>query len=356
MFWYRNLIKISTANKPKTPITTNLLLTSLSHFSTANHTPAAAQPSGLGPTKPDEKPRVVVLGSGWAGCRLMKGLDPQLYDIVCVSPRNHMVFTPLLASTCVGTLEFRSVAEPIARIQPSISSAPGSYFFLSNCTGVDTESHEVHCETVTGGAHTPDPWKFKISYDKLVIASGSQASTFGIHGVKEHAIFLREVHHAQEIRRKLLLNLMLSDVPGISEEEKRRLLHCVVVGGGPTGVEFSGELSDFIRRDVHQRYTHVKDYIHVTLIEANEILSSFDDRLRRYAIKQLTKSGVCLVRGIVKDVKPENLVLSDGSEVPYGLLVWSTGVGPSPFVSSLGLPKSPGGRLLSDKESIWQTY
>lgn len=60
-----------------------------------------------------------------------------------------------------------------------------------------------------------DPWDFKISYDKLVIASGAEASTFGIKGVKEHAIFLREVHHAQEIRRKLLLNLMLSDVPGI---------------------------------------------------------------------------------------------------------------------------------------------
>lgn len=54
---------------------------------------------------------------------------------------------------------------------------------------------------------------------------------------------------------------------GVSEEEKSRLLHCVVVGGGPTGVEFSGELSDFIMRDVRQRYSHVKDYIHVTLIE-----------------------------------------------------------------------------------------
>ncbi|XVE59430.1 hypothetical protein DITRI_Ditri05aG0046000 [Diplodiscus trichospermus] len=349
MFWYRNLIKVSTATKPKSPIITNLLLTALSHFSTANQAPVSPQLSGLGPTKPNEKPRVVVLGSGWAGCRLMKGLDPKLYDIVCVSPRNHMVFTPLLASTCVGTLEFRSVAEPIARIQPSISSAPGSYFFLANSTAVDTEKHEVHCETVTDGGDTLDPWKFKISYDKLVIASGAQASTFGIHGVKEHAIFLREVHHAQEIRRKLLLNLMLSDVPGISEEEKRRLLHCVVVGGGPTGVEFSGELSDFIRRDVHQRYTHVKEYIHVTLIEANEILSSFDDCLRRYAIKQLTKSGVHLVRGIVKDVKLENLILSDGLEVPYGLLVWSTGVGPSPFVNSLEFPKSPGGRIGIDE-------
>lgn len=73
---------------------------------------------------------------------------------------------------------------------------------------------KVHCETVTDGVDTLHPWNFKISYDKLVIALGAQASTFGIKGVKENAIFLREVHHAQEIRRKLLLNLMLSDVPG----------------------------------------------------------------------------------------------------------------------------------------------
>lgn len=76
---------------------------------------------------------------------------------------------------------------------------------------------KVHCETVTDGNAGSDlnPWKFKVSYDKLVIASGAEASTFGIHGVREHAIFLREVYHAQEIRRKLLLNLMLSDVPGM---------------------------------------------------------------------------------------------------------------------------------------------
>ncbi|PNX75279.1 alternative NAD(P)H dehydrogenase mitochondrial-like [Trifolium pratense] len=91
-----------------------------------------------------------------------------------------MVFTPLLASTCVGTLEFRTVAEPIGRIQPAISREPGSY-------------------------------------GKLVIALGSHPATFGIQGVNEHTIFLREVHHAQEIRRKLLLNLMLSHVPDKNE-------------------------------------------------------------------------------------------------------------------------------------------
>ncbi|RLN24491.1 hypothetical protein C2845_PM07G27400 [Panicum miliaceum] len=327
-----------------------------SPFSTAAAAAAGARDEarrgfpGLGPTAKGEKARVVVLGTGWAGSRLLKDLDTSGYDVVCVAPRNHMVFTPLLASTCVGTLEFRSIAEPVVRIQPAVSKSPGSYFLLARCTGVNPDAHTIDCETVTDGEKdTLEPRKFKVAYDKLVFACGAEALTFGIRGVAEHAIFLREVHHAQEIRRKLLLNLMLSDVPGLSEEEKRRLLHCVVVGGGPTGVEFSGELSDFIMRDVKQRYSHVKDYIRVTLIEANEILSSFDVRLRQYATDQLIKSGVRLVRGTVKDVQPTKLILDNGEEVPYGLLVWSTGVGASPFVKSLPFPKSPGGRIGVDE-------
>lgn len=98
---------------------------------------------GLEATKPGEKPRVVVLGTGWAACRFLKGLDTKIYDVVCISPRNHMVFTPLLASTCVGTLEFRSVAEPVSRIQSALAKNPNSYFYLASCTSINTEKHEV---------------------------------------------------------------------------------------------------------------------------------------------------------------------------------------------------------------------
>ena len=156
MAWLRNLstkfstmMKASSSSSTRTPKTTYpFSFTFLSHFST---NPIEEKPcvkpivenSGLEPTRAHEKPRVVVLGSGWAGCRLLKGLDPSVYDIVSVSPRNHMVFTPLLASTCVGTLEFRSVAEPIGRIQPAISREPGSYFFLANCTHIDAHNHMV---------------------------------------------------------------------------------------------------------------------------------------------------------------------------------------------------------------------
>ncbi|GAA0149141.1 oxidoreductase [Lithospermum erythrorhizon] len=295
MPWFRSMLQHATTlnhiSKKSIPKFTPHSLTQCLEFATKAEAGGVdeAVMAGLEPTKGEEKPRVVVIGSGWAGCRLMKEIDTKIYDIVCVSPRNHMVFTPLLASTCVGTLEFRSVAEPIGRIQPAISTQPGSYYFLANCQMIDFNNHVVNCKSLPEGAGNLEPWDFNISYDKLIIAAGAEASTFGIKGVKEHAIFLREVYHAQEIRRKLLVNLMLSDVPGVSDEEKRRLLHFVVVGGGPTGVEFSGELSDFIMKDVRQRYAHVKDYIHVTLIEAKDILSSFDDRLRRYAVNQLIK-------------------------------------------------------------------
>jgi NADH:ubiquinone reductase (non-electrogenic) len=185
---------------------------------TREHEPVAAPPRkmpSLGPTRPGEKPRVVVLGTGWAACRLLKDVDTRAYDVVCVSPRNHMVFTPLLASTCVGTLEFRSVVEPVSRIQSALATRPGSYFFLASCTGVDTKAHEVYCTAASGDAQLPsDPYQFKIAYDKLVIASGAEPLTFNIKGVQENAIFLREVSHAQEIRRKLLTNLMLAENPG----------------------------------------------------------------------------------------------------------------------------------------------
>lgn len=300
---------------------------------------------------PNEKPRVVILGSGWAACRLLHGLNLKLWDVVCISPRNHMVFTPLLASTCVGTLEFRSVAEPIENIQRAVSTLPGSFFFLAHCLSIDTVNREVACisegEESVGG--NPDGWRFRVAYDKLVIAAGAAASTFGIHGVHEHAIFLREVRDAMAIRSKLLLNLLKCQTPGLPEEEKQRLLSIVVVGGGPTGVEFSGELSDFIARDVRRKFAHVKDYIHVTLIEAREILSNFDVGLRKYATNHLNKVGVKLKHGMVKDVLDDHLVLDDGSKMPYGVLVWSTGVGPTELTKALPFTKSPGGRIGVDE-------
>ncbi|KAF6156173.1 hypothetical protein GIB67_003789 [Kingdonia uniflora] len=84
-----------------------------------------------------------------------------------------MVFTPLLTSTCVGTLEFRSVAEPVSRIQPALVTAPNSYFYLAYCKGVDLDKHEIYCEIVSNSGLPQEPYRFKVAYDKLVIAAGA---------------------------------------------------------------------------------------------------------------------------------------------------------------------------------------
>ncbi|KAL5080378.1 hypothetical protein RYX36_008799, partial [Vicia faba] len=119
-----------------------------------------------------------------------------------------MVFTPLLASICVVTLEFMFVAEPIGNIQDVLSKDLNSHFFLASCTNIDTNKHEIYCETVINSGLSRKPYQFKAAYDKLVIASGAEPLTFSIKGVKEHVFFLREVNHAQEIRKRLLLSLM----------------------------------------------------------------------------------------------------------------------------------------------------
>ncbi|KAF5831526.1 hypothetical protein DUNSADRAFT_12996 [Dunaliella salina] len=143
------------------------------------------------------RPRLVCLGTGWGGARLLHDIDPKLYDITVISMRNHMVFTPLLSSTCVGTLEPQAVAVHITDIQPAL---------------------------------------FKVPYDKLVISTGSQGSTFGIPGVLEHTHFLRDLHQAEAIRSKLVDNISKAGIPGRPTQEKQTLLDIVIVGGGPTGL------------------------------------------------------------------------------------------------------------------------
>ncbi|CAN6318162.1 unnamed protein product [Urochloa humidicola] len=319
-------------------------------IATAPSSPPAPPPQhfgmpSLGPTRPAEKPRLVVLGTGWGGVPAPQGRGHErLRCGVRVPAEPHGVH----ASAGVDVRGHAGVPLRRRARQPHPVGArhPPRLLLLPRLVHRHRHEGEVHC--TAEAAAGSEPYQFKVAYDKLVIASGAEPLTFNIKGVKENAIFLREVSHAQEIRRKLLTNLMLSENPGLTEE-KARLLHCVVVGGGPTGVEFSGELTDFIMRDVPERYAHVKDDVKVTLIEANEILSSFDVGLRQYATNHLSKYGVKLLRGIVKEVKPTEITLSDGTRVPYGLLVWSTGVGPSEFVKSLDLPKSPGGRIGVDE-------
>lgn len=295
------------------------------------------------------RPTVVVVGTGWAGARCVRDINPDLCNIAVLSQRNHMVFTPLLPQTCTGTLEFRSICEPIVRVQPALAHEP-NVNFRTMVYDVDFNNQFVKCMTVgVLGAGENVPVKpFNFRYDFLVLAHGARPNTFNIPGVEEHAFFLREVSEARGIRRRLVQNIMTAKLPTTTPEERRRLLHVVVVGGGPTGVEFAGDLADFLRQDIPKVAPSVADDFRMTLVEANEILGTFDLQLRNYGASRLRAMNVQLKKAVVAEVTEDKVVLNDGEVLDTGLVVWSTGVGPSNLNKSLVCDKTKQGRLAID--------
>jgi NADH:ubiquinone reductase (non-electrogenic) len=286
----------------------------------------------------DGKKKVVILGSGFAALSIVKKIDLAFYDIDIISPRNHFLFTPLLPSTTVGTIEFRSIIEPIR------TSRNGIKYFQASCVVVSTKDNIVVCETVQGQE------RFELEYDYLVIAVGAVNNTFGIPGVHERAMFLKELTDARNIRGKIISNFERASNPGMSIDERKRLLHFVVAGGGPTGVEFAAELNDFIREDLVNWYPERVLEVRITLLEAaKQILNSFDAELGEYAMRLFKRESIDIkTSSPVREIREKEILLQDGTAVPYGLLVWSTGIGPTELVKSLALAKNPASRLLTD--------
>ncbi len=286
-----------------------------------------------------EKQRLAILGSGFASLSLVKRIDLSLYKIAIISPRNHFLFTPLLPSTTVGTIEFRSIVEPI---RTSINEIR---YYQAECVSIDPEKNIAKCETVQSKEI------FELEYDHLVVAVGAVNNTFGIPGVEKNALFLKELHDARKIRGRIIENFERAAVPGTAEENKKKLLHFVVVGGGPTGVEFAAELSDFIRDDLVKWYPKLVPYAAITLLEAaTQILNTFDSKLSGYAMKVFQRQSIDIkTNSPVKRVRKDTILLHDGTTIPHGLVVWSTGIGPTKLLQSLSLPRNRASRLLTDE-------
>ncbi len=285
------------------------------------------------------KPNLVILGTGFAAFSLLKNIDTNSYTTHVVSPRNHFLFTPLLPSTTVGTIEFRSIIEPIRTARMGIE------YYQALCSGIDTTAQEVHCENAI------DSKQFNLNYDYLVIAVGTVNNTFDVPGVKEHALFLKELSDARRIRQRIIENFERASIPNQSHEERRRLLHSVIVGGGPTGIEFAAELHDFVYQDIRRWFPHVVEDVSITIVEAGQqILNSFDSVLRDYTRKFFARQKIDVKTGTaVERVTEKGITLSDGAELACGLVVWSTGIGPSPLVQALSFPKNQSMRILTDQ-------
>lgn len=282
--------------------------------------------------------RVVILGAGFAAISLLKRIDLHRHHVTVISPRNHFLFTPLLPSTTIGTIEFRSIVEPIRRVRD------GDYFVQAACTAIDPDKRTITCTARPSGA------VFTLEYDVLVVGVGAWNNTFGVPGVTEHAMFLKELNDARAIRERVISCLEAADVPGIDPAERDRLLHFAIVGGGPTGVEFAAELHDMLEDDLRKHYPDLSG-MRITLFEAGRtILNSFDEDLRDYTVRHFKRQHIDVRLGTpVAEVGDGFLLLQNGERVPTGMVVWSTGYGPTGLVRSLPFAKDATGRLLTNE-------
>lgn len=195
----------------------------------------------------------------------------------------------------------------------------------------------------------------EVPYDMLVIGVGAENATFGIPGVREHSCFLKEIGDAQLIRKKIMDCVETAAFKDQSQEDIDRLLHMVVVGGGPTGVEFAGELQDFFEEDIKKLIPEISDRFRVTLVEAlPNVLPSFSKQLIEYTESTFKEEKIDIkTKTMVKKVTDKTIEAEitgpDGKKekivLPYGLLVWATGNAVRPVVKDLM------GRIPAQKDS-----
>ncbi|KIM28152.1 hypothetical protein M408DRAFT_329533 [Serendipita vermifera MAFF 305830] len=271
------------------------------------------------------KKTIVVLGSGWAAISMLKSLDTQEYNVVVISPRNYFLFTPLLPSVPVGTIDPRSIIQPTRYI--TRHKARRVLVYEGEALAVDPNAKSVTFQDTSpirgeGGPST-------IEYDYLVYAVGAETQTFGIPGAKENSCFLKELWDAEQLRSKTMDCIESAAFPGQRDEEVNRLLHMVVVGGGPTGIELAGELHDFVVDDLRKWYPELAEKVRITLIEAlPNVLPMFSKQLITYTEQTFKQNNIdILTKTMVKEIKPKSVVVQDPTgakvEIPFGLLVWA---------------------------------
>ena len=276
--------------------------------------------------------RVIIVGMGFGGIRAARELAGKGMEVVMLDRNNYHLFQPLLYQVATAALEQESIAYPIRAMA---RRWPETRFRLAEVCGVDLAAKKVM--TSEG----------PMEYDYLIVSAGSETNYFGMTSIAEHAYDLKKLEHAEALRNQIL-GLFERAVKENDPARRRAMLTFVIVGGGPTGVEFSGSLVELVR------YVLAKDYpelsiteCRVMLVEASgSILVSQPENLRKYAVDRLRRMGVeVLLNTAVIDAAPEHVVFKDGTVIPTHTLFWSAGVKAAPLAGVLDLPKAGGGRI-----------
>ena len=273
--------------------------------------------------------RIVIVGGGFGGVFVARRLANVRRDDIAVeliNSENYFVFQPLLPEVASGTINAPDAVTPLRQLLPGVRVR------MATVTGVDLERRRVH---LLQGSHRKPQ---QVDYDEIVIAVGQQTNIEMVAGFAEHALCMRDLADAHELRNKIIRRLEHAD---ITEDPliKQRLLTFVVAGGGFSGVETIGEVIEMIRRTLRFYPNVAASDIRAVLVESGDrVLRELPARLGHYAERLLRKRGVEILTGRrVSEASQNAVFLDDGTRIESCLIVTTVGNGPRPFVTRLGI-------------------
>ncbi|GGB32135.1 pyridine nucleotide-disulfide oxidoreductase [Sphingomonas metalli] len=278
------------------------------------------------------RPRIVILGSGFAGLACARALGGKSADVTLVDRNNYHLFVPLLYQVATAALSPADIAEPIRKI---VRRHRNIDVVLGEVVGIDVPARHV---ALAGGR--------RLAFDRLVLATGSAYNYFGHDAWAVHAPGLKTIDNARQIRTRILKGFELAELTD-DPAKQAALMTTIVVGAGPTGVEVAGAVAELAR------YTLARDFrridprrARVLLVEAGpRMLTAFPDDLVAYARQRLDRLGVeVMLDHKVEGIRAEGAVV-EGHLIRAQTVIWGAGVRASPAAQWLGVEADRAGRI-----------
>jgi NADH:ubiquinone reductase (H+-translocating) len=258
-------------------------------------------------------PTVVVVGGGFAGLQLIKGLEGRPYKVLLLDKHNHHCFQPLLYQVATASLAADSIAHPFRR---TVAPMPNVAFRMAKVTGVDPARSVV----------LSDHGEF--AYDILVLATGSETNFFGMKDLEREAMQLKSIGQALDIRSDFLQDFEAA-LYQQDEHAQKSQLNFTIVGAGPTGVELAGALAEIRNTTLKREYRELdSDRMRIVLIDSNErVLKNFSEKSSADALGYLKGMGVdVLFNARVISYNGSCITFKDGSTMDSKTLIWAAGV------------------------------
>ncbi len=280
----------------------------------------------------NRKPKVVIIGAGFGGLWAARTLARGNVDVLVIDRNNYHTFLALLYQVAAAELEAEDIAYPIRSI---FWKLPNVDFTLAHARRIDLQNRIIETDGKS------------ISYDYLILATGSTTYSFGLPGVEENAYCLKTLEEAVALKNHIICCFEAA-ARETDAAKLRSLLTFVIVGGGATGVEYAGALSELIHGPLVKDYGTVNfNTVHIILLEAADgLVVNMPQSVRAYTLEKLQKMGVDVRLGTkVREVTPTAVLLSGQNNITTQTVVWTAGVKGEPLAELSGIATERDGRV-----------